>query len=243
MSKIDTQEILDQCEPNIKVAAAQVARRYRGYVTFSDMEQEAQIWVMTHPRTVFDRLQDGKRGNDRITRQLAKHLHSIARTEKASVSGYNPEDEVFYSQAVVEMILPALWDETLMVQGPQGEPSEGRSNSDPSEGGNWQVMVADVRAAYDRSDLDVRQRVALVMRYHEQATLTEIGRALEVSKQGAQGVVRSALGRLVNYLGGTDPHHSCGYECECGRSYGGPGSRRAISNATARAITDGNYDE
>lgn len=233
------QALLEESEFSIRIAASQVARRYRGYLSFSDLLQEGNIWVLKHPQTVRERLDDGRRGSRRLIGQIAKHLDRLGRLEKAATLQYSTDDEVFYSAAMIELFLPAVWDESLLVNPPVTEDVGGKSGSDPSEGGNWLAGAMDVKTAWKNAPLDGNQRVALAYRYGYGLKNYEIAELLGVSDTSVSNYLRRGITLLIEELGGHPPRQ-CYEDCECGD---GVGTRRVMSNAEARARTAENYGD
>lgn len=234
-------ELLESTETHIRVAAAQVSRRFKGYISYADLAQEGAIWVLRHPKTVANRLEDGKRGDYRLTAQLARYMEKKARAEKASSLRYDPSDEAFYQRSFVETLLPAVWDDEFLLKPPDdltsAEPHARKS--DPAETSNWMASVLDVRAAWARVQLEENVRLTLAYRYGEGLRISQIAHLLEVADSTVQNYIKKGLDALINQLGGAAPY-SCNTDCtdECS----GPGRRSAISNAQARAITDHDYE-
>lgn len=233
--------LLEETEVNVRAAAAQVARRYRGYITYADLAQEGRIWVMRHPGTVRARLDDGRRGDFRLTNQLAKHMDRLARKEKAATSHYMPEDEAFYQRTIVEAALPSIWDDEYLLKAPEDDMATEphRRRSDGSETSNWLVTVLDVRSAWERADMDEKWRLALAYRYGDGLRIYQISALLECADSTTQTYISKGVRALIDELGGEAPGR-CPPDCECGD---GLGSRRVMSNAEARARTDADYGE
>lgn len=235
------EELLESTESHIRIAAAQVARRFRGYMSFADLSQEGVIWVLRHPKTVSNRLEDGKRGDYRLTAQLARYMEKKARAEKAASLRYDPADEAFYQRSFIETLLPGVWDDTYLQKPPDAitstEPHARKS--DPAETSNWLISVLDIRDAWKRADLSDDVRLTLAYRYGDGLRISQIGQILEVADSTVQNYISKGINGLVKQLGGSAPY-SCNGDCpdQCA----GPGARRAINNATARAITAEGYE-
>ena len=239
MNENEKQALLEECETAIRIAAAQVSRRYRGYLTFADLIQEGNVWVLKHPSTARDRLDDGRRGSRRLVALLAKHFDRLGRTEKASNLQYSPDDEAFYSAALIEAALPAVWDETLMDSPPQTDMLDTpRSGPDPSESGSWTVSTIDVRKAWAQAEMDSNVRVAMAYKYGYGMRNYQIAELLEVADSTVTAYIKRGVNSMIEVLGGFPPGR-CQLDCECGE---GVGSRRVMSNAEARARTEQNYE-
>jgi hypothetical protein len=169
--------------------------------------------------------------------QLARHFDRLGRNEKAYALQYSPEDEAFYSSALIEACLPAIWDEALMERPPTNE-LEGKQVSDPSEAGNWLVSTIEVRESWKRVQMDDNIRLALAYRYGEGLRNWQIAELLEVSDSTVTAWLRKGINTLIRDLGGYPPGR-CDGECECGE---GVGTRRVMSNAEARARTAEQYE-
>jgi DNA-directed RNA polymerase specialized sigma24 family protein len=234
-------ELIESTETHVRIAAAQVARRFRGYITYADLAQEGILWVLRHPKTVANRLEDGRRGDYRLTAQLARYMEKKARAEKAATLRYDPADEAFYQRSFVETLLPGVWDSEFLIKPPDdltaSEPHARKA--DPAETSNWMVSVMDIREAWRRANLDENVRLALAYRYGDGLRISQIAELLEVADSTVQHYLTKGVNALIKQLGGAAPY-SCNADCpdECG----GPGTRRAISNAQARAITSGDYE-
>jgi DNA-directed RNA polymerase specialized sigma24 family protein len=232
-------ELLEEVEHHVKVAAAQVSRRYRGYVEYADLIQEGNLWVIRHPATVRNRMDDGRRGEARLVGQLAKAMERSARRDRAASMGFKVEDEAFYQRTLVEAALPGIWDDEYLIKAPQDEyTTEGsRHRTDQSETSNWLVTVLDVRSAWERAELNESVRIALTLRYRDGLRLSQVAAELRVSDTTASNYIDRGIRALINELGGRPPAQ-CGPDCECGQ---GVGRRKVISNAEANARTEENY--
>ena len=237
MTTPEQQAMLDACAVNLRVAAAQVSRRYQAYITYADMYQDGITWVLSHPGTVTARLEDGRRGSTRLTGQIAKHIDGIARREKAHACGYEPEDEAFYTAAMVEALLPAVWDTGYMDVPPPADGSEyQKQRSDPSTGGSWLAMTCDVRAAWDKTRMNDQWRDALTLRFRDGMRNYQVAERMGVADSTAQAYVGRGVRSLINALGGPAPSR-CEPDCEC------MGGRAAQSNAQAVAETARGWDQ
>lgn len=233
----------DDVAEQIAFSARRVGRRYRS-VGVADLQQEGMVWLFAHPTKMHEWMNDTdnpKRGWARFTRGVEGAMARAARAEKAHREGYSLDDEVFYAIGHLELILPALWDKDYRVNGPQREDTERiMSSVAPSEGNTWAAMVADAEHAWRAADLDGREESMLRMRYGpSRATFAQIARAHECTQSTAETCIRRVLRKLQRELGGPRPAE-CGRSCEdCGD---GPGSRRAITNAHAIALTEREYE-
>jgi len=237
MTQKEMEALLEETEVNVRVAAAQVSRRYRGIVTYADLAQDGKVWVLQHPGTCTNRLEDGRRGSRRLTGLIAKRLDGIARREKAA-GLYDPQDEAFYSRTMVEAVLPAVWDENVMLVPP--EQAEGvRGSSSPSEHGSWLAMTMDIRRAWATATMESTWRLALAYRYGEGLRIYQIATLMEVADSTAHNYITKGIRALIKELGGENPGR-CPPDCECGSNP--VGKRKVISNAQANAQTERDYE-
>lgn len=221
----------------VSVAAYLGWRRYRAFMSISDARQVAHEWVLRHPNQVAELLEDGVRGQRRLKGRLIAAVTKAGRAEKAHQSGYEPDDEVFYGLPTIELVLPALWDESYRPWRPEDE--AGRVKTSGRTYNEWETMVIDVRRAWQEADLTIEERGILAGRFGESLTLTHLGIIWEVSEATIRNRIKGALRRLQHQLGGPSPR-TCGSGCECCDYVG---TRRAMTNAAARAITANQYEE
>ena len=236
MTTVEQQTLLDESAVNIRVAAAQVSRRYQQFTTYTDLYQEACLWVWLHPGAVTERLEDGRRGSTRLTGQIAKHLDGIARREKAQTIGYNVADEAFYNVATIEAALPSVWDVRLMERPPATDLGDfQKQKSDPSTAGTWLAVCVDVRSAWFKSTMNGLWKEALELKHRDGLRNFQVALAMGVVDSTVHSYILKGTRSLINSLGGFAPT-KCGNDCEC------VGARKILSNSQAAALTDKGYD-
>lgn len=196
----------------IRAAAGRVSRRYRAYISFDDLAQEAQIWVANHPRRVAETLPDPdappreqRAAYSRLVRLLERSLEAVARAEKAAASGYEPDDEQFYEFALIDELLPTLWDSDAIHNPPQVETGMPHGHRDPAEGPAWPAMVADIEMAWRRADLTPTERGVVSLRYGSGLTVTQVAEASDMSKETVIKHLRNAKYRVAQALHGVRP--------------------------------------
>lgn len=199
-------------EMAIPIAARRVLRRYRRYVTLDDLLQSAYVWAGEHPKLIEGTLpdpeaegRDQRRAFSRLVRLFERALEGTARAEKAAASGYHPDDEAFYEGALLDQLLPAIWNEDVIHDPPQLDGDKTRGGTDPAEGGNWIVAVADIRRAWNLANLDAEQRNLLSLRYNHKLTVDVIASLLGKSKETVIRDLRVCLSRLAVALHGVRP--------------------------------------
>jgi DNA-directed RNA polymerase specialized sigma subunit len=201
--------------PNlIKGAAHSVARRYRHYTTAADLSQELYAFVLSRTDQLNKELveaesisnEEYKWQQRKISARLRRAAERAARKEKASMSGYLAADEYFYDTTQIAQLLPAALqfdnEGALLVEQLDDAP---RAPKAPAEGGNLLAMVVDVRAAYDKLELDDQQ--LLEQRYGiAPMLLKDMAEAWKVSDSQVDRRIQSALRRLIDNLGGESPY-------------------------------------
>jgi hypothetical protein len=78
-------------------------RRYRGYVTAEDVQQELAIWMMNHDEKVRG-WREGT-GYRALYKSLKNAAHRYCEREKARSVGYHPSDNVRYGVELVRELL------------------------------------------------------------------------------------------------------------------------------------------
>ena len=236
MTTVEQQSLLDQSATNIRVSAAQVSRRYQQFTTYTDLYQEACLWVVLHPGAVTERLEDGRRGSTRLTGQIAKHLDGIARAEKAQTIGYNVADEAFYNTATIEAALPSVWDVRLMERPPAVDMGDfQKQKSDPSTAGTWLAVCVDVRSAWFKSTMNGLWKEALTHKHRDGLRNFQVAGVMGVVDSTVHAYVTKGVRSLINALGGSPPS-KCGLDCEC------VGQRKILSISQAAALTARGYE-
>ena len=187
----------------------QLRSRYRSYVETEDLQQELWIWVVMHTRKL-EQWQEEHHPKS-VERLLAKSLRNAGekycRKEKASQTGYEVDDEFFYSLGMVTDMLQLHFDPDwrepraiTLGTTPSGKPA--------SEGWNLQAMVADVGMAYEK--LSTADQRLLEFVYGQGDPHDNIAAlALDwggITWNAADHRVRRVLGRIRAQLGGPRPY-------------------------------------
>jgi DNA-directed RNA polymerase specialized sigma24 family protein len=79
-----------------------------------------------------------------------------------------------------------------------------KGSSSPAEGGNLLAMLLDIKKGYEK--LGDEDKNILMLRYHENLTLTQIGEMLECHHSTADRRCTHALRELNSLLGGPSPY-------------------------------------
>lgn len=190
----------------IDAVAGSVFRKYRKYVTVDDLRQEMRLHAWKR-RSKFaeylTREDEGKRRAGEAAFMKAMHRvgESYARREKARQDGYDPTDEFFYTNTLVEAVIAAQLHGTLLTP----LSNERRSPTDPAEGGNQIIMMIDVSDAISR--LEPAAQTLLREVFGLQIPITDIAAREGVTQQAIRGRVDRAMRRILWSLGGDNPHY------------------------------------
>ena len=193
-----------------KDIAANVARsihkRYHTYFDVEDLRQDLMVWILRREAKVKEWLvhedeQEHRKGIKMLARALQRQADKYCRRRKAKRSGYQLEDEAFYSPISLAELLPFVWDEVVESRDATKPRVSGGGN--PAEGGTYIVQLIDVRRGLMK--LDPADKMILQMKFYEQLNYSDIAQILEVSDSTAHRKVDGALRRLNNQLGGQSP--------------------------------------
>ena len=189
--------------------AKQLHSRYRGFVDLEDIRQQLWVWVLTHTAKLEEWTEEHhpKAVERLVATSLRRYGERYCRKEKAAQSGYETDDEHFYSLAVIADMLTLHLDPEWSE--PQGVELEGRTSGGrpPQEGWNLQAMVADVGKEFERLSLSDKE---LLRQVYETGDPRDNIAALaidwgDITWNAANHRVRRVLGRIRVALGGPDP--------------------------------------
>ena len=193
------QDMSDAC----RVASREVATRYKPFTTPDDLQSEALVWCYSRPEKVNEYLNRPEAGRRRagfaaLHLSLVRHLTRKAREEKATMSGYRPEDEYWYTRGDIARLLP-----TVLAGGEDGYERDSTdingcmSAGDPAEGGGTSAMLADVSKAWDACPSDL-----LVDIYVKGMTDEQLAEVHDVSRMTIWRREQKAYDRMIKFLGG-----------------------------------------
>lgn len=207
----------------VQQIATQVKRQFH-MVERDDIVQELWLWLAEHTERVEEYASRGKHGERQLATALRRAGRAFAIKEKAAIVGYDLDDLYWYSTAQLRELLPLVMDRSLWVE--TGVPAEtGRvsSTSDPAHGNNRLAILCDIRASLETCS----ERDKLLLWTHFGLGMEEDEHALTlgITTETLRKRVTRALQRLQRALGGPRPDQVY------------VGTRRALSNAQAQAIT------
>lgn len=228
----------------LALTAARAAKKRYPVCDLDDLLQVAMMWAVTHPGKLGTYLhdEDERRGTRMLTASMRNAARKWAREDRAASYGYDLDDDAFYSKRMLkgDGNKPGLLHYVFNRENwPKPPPVEGgaRSKGDPAEGGTWLAMMVDLSAAIEA--LPAEDRNLLDLHFGGGDTYEVLGRRAtpQVSKATIAKRIDRAVGKVQAFLGGPKPREDEpeeGWDLE--PEY--VGTRRVISNAHARAITD-----
>ena len=195
----------------VNQAAKQVGKTQRGYLPEDDLRQSAWLWVFDHGKKVSGWLEADESKSSRnaaglLSSSLRVHLHSIVQKERIEADGTLPQDYYNYSRAVVEALLPDVFDEdagsTSASPAPKG--TYVRHSKQPSEGNEYQAMLADVRAGF--ASLQQADKRLLWDRFAAGGNeVSLMATTMDVPERTVRYRVSRAVNRIIRHLGGEQP--------------------------------------
>ncbi len=202
-----------------KRAAHSVARKFRTPV--EDMAQEALMWCLTHPEKFLEYWadEDQRRGERYISAAMKNACRDYAVQEQVMGGGADGKSRFWYRNTLLEDLLRQAWDKV-------------------AEGDRPRIEILDVQCAVEKQS--AYDQWLLKAYYYDGVSQSDLASAHadHISQQGVGRALKRALGRVHAELGGRRPHNDPpepGWQDHVG-------SRKAISNAHARAITSNAYD-
>lgn len=186
-------------------AARRVTRIHNGVVRFDDVLSECYVWLVKHQAKVDQWLEEGRRGQQRLSKSLYRAGQRWAMRERARVTGSLQSDHYFYTPAVVESLLPQVWgyDEWSYGQAVPDGTTVRRAKA-PSEGNDRLAMLVDVKWAV--AGLSEEDQLLLRDRYEDGGLdIQVIAATYGVNEKTIRNRLARVLGRLCDRLGGEPP--------------------------------------
>lgn len=226
----------------LALMVARKTRRQYPTAETDDLIQEAWVWVHTHPKKAREYLDDDdkNRGSRLFVAAVRNHMRDYARKERAQLYDYSLEDDVFYSLPMLKGagrgkgLLHYVYDREAWTNPPKLDDAP-RAAGDPAEGNGWLATLVDVDRAV--KSLPRADQGLLEAHFRNGYTYEQIGSSFPVPVAVATVAKRidQACTKVQDALGGSRPKND---PPEPGWENGYVGTRRVISNAHARAITD-----
>lgn len=200
-----TEHIYQSYQPMVKRIASEYANRYR-MVDREDIQQQLWLWFVEHPRKVQEwSAMDIKDGDKMFARSLRNAAYDFCVKEKAVVTGYEYEDNFWYSKDFIKRILPAALSEDWKKV--ERFSSEIKAVKSPAESGDWMAFASDIKKAYEL--LDEKEQALVLLFYAKDVdgeTLHEHLGEDRPSARATQMAANRALNKMVKTLGGFPPY-------------------------------------
>lgn len=206
-------------------ACAKAARRVhvvnKRYVELGDVLQEMYIWVAKNAKYVNEWREQGQHGTNKLGVALYRAGHSYVAHERARATGSSMSDFFWYTPAVLEDLLPDVWEYSSWEASNQVEADMPRNKAKPGEGGNRRAMMIDV--SYAIGTLPAEDQRLLRDRFYEHPDMSSeiLGQQWNLTADGLRKRIDRILAKLVDRLGGEPPFWQ--------------GRRKVQSNAAAQA--------
>ena len=221
----------ERLDPPIETAVHKTMRRFWKFVDRDDVYQELVLWILQHQGKVTEYLEQER--DHSIIKSLEHAGVAYAQREKAAHSGYHTDDLFYWQVEEIEALLPSMFSDEARLHPPSSDDgTSGRSNRAPNEGGNWIATLADLSRAYRTLDLVTQSVLRQV--YGEDRKRIWVANSLGVSDTTISNTISRGLRAMHRELGGERPTRHKDQTT---------GSRTAMSNAAARAVTAAQYDE
>lgn len=203
-------EVEERINETIAIVAYQLMRKHKAsaIADHEDVRQELWIWYSKRSDKIMAWIdptqpeEDQNKGWNSFRKSLYRQGDRYLRTQKAQRIGYHVRDEVFYDEAMLDELLPHVWDilDDLGQAHDEGSP---KPPANPSEGGNRIVSLFDVQVALKHADDDDKK--LLMLRYRDGIEPSDLAKLYECSRTTIDRRLRKALRRLSNTLGGESP--------------------------------------
>lgn len=224
--------LFNEWDATIVAISRATARRF-STVDWEDVAQELRLWWLRHPARVTKYLDEdaadaaSRTGSKKLMRALSLEASGFCQIEKARHLGYRVEDLYFYSTGALRELLPMVFDYECWLQlGQQADDgSAKRGGSAPNEGNNLVAALADVKRGLDL--ISEGDRDLLLQLYRDGFSEDEMAENAGLTTEAMNKRHDRALARLRDAMGGERPPMD-----------DGPGTRRVVSNAAARAAVD-----
>lgn len=240
MRELTTEE--NQGIAKLALIVARKTRKQYPMVDIDDLIQESWVWTITHPKKTREYLddEDKQRGTRMLVAALKNSVKDYARKERAQRFDYVLEDDVFYSLSMLKGagrgkgLLHYVYDRDAWLKPPSRDDAP-RSAGDAAEGNGWLATLVDVDRAL--KTLPRADQGLLEAHFRNGYTYEQIGSSfpVPVSAKTVSLKVDAAVVKVQDALGGNRPKPD---PPEGDWENGYVGTRRVMSNARARAITD-----
>jgi hypothetical protein len=140
-----------------------------------------------------------------LRRALRKAGDRFCRQEKALSSGYDVEDEAFYSVDRLRELVETFYSDGLTEHPPIGRTESVRHTGDGSEAGTWLSSLIDVERGLSLLSPEYSHRLSDRYKTNAHMSDSDYGYAHGLTEDQVRGRTRSALRALQRHLGGSNP--------------------------------------
>jgi DNA-directed RNA polymerase specialized sigma24 family protein len=185
-----------------------ITRNYKGFAEVDDVKQELLEWSLKRQDKIQEWLspqldrKEYKIGIKRLARTFNRMADRYCRKEKAKKLGYSVYDEVFYSPALVEQLLPLAFNSEIETKDPNSEFVSG-GGGDPATAGSFLASMYDVRTALGKLSIESYSMVR--MRYEDGVTLADMVPLFNQSDSTISRKINTAIKQISKELGGESP--------------------------------------
>lgn len=205
-------------------AAKAAARKHEGYAEISDFMQEGNLYLMENPELLDE---DSGKGRGYLQRAVYYAMNQYGMKQRYSSDGTKPDDYFRYTSYMAEELIGEALDGVPSVKSPSAYDDSPASNKSPSETGDRNAMVADIRQAFVR--LNEKDQNVLSDKFLGGDISSEVlALTYGISPEGVDKRIKRALVRLAKALNGDySPHQK----------------RRVVPNMTSQVWTNKYWNE
>ncbi len=220
----------DLLSPLVDRAAKATVSKWPSYVTTEDVAQEIWVWAYSRQNSI-ETLMKRAEWEGQVYSTMLKAASAAAHKEDQAVNDYTEDDTYTYSKAVIESLLDSAFDYQDWQSFSSFGDGQPRAKGQVNETGDLLAMLSDVKAAL--AEIKEQYRDVLFLRHYMQYTFERIGEEVGIQKMGAQKRHSAALNALRDRLGRVNI---------ADLRAGWDDRREAMSNASARAVSDRQYE-
>lgn len=173
-----------------------------------DLTQEGLLWLLEHPDRVehatYGVGKDRKIYGSHLVAEIRRHYISSGADRAPGKRDSEAGEGTQYTEAMVALALPAVYDPEYVPFREQSEAAERFSERDPSESGTWFAIVADISRAIDAFG-PLSPDIRIVFRHDVlNETFESIGASLGTSDYPIRKQYHETMQWLVDWLNGVD---------------------------------------
>ena len=205
---IEADKINDSNDVHTAVAITvnRLHRRYRRWVEPADLTQHLWEYIWKKRKVFAEYLsredkEEQKQGWAALLLALQRAGDRHCRKEKADKSGYRPEDEAFYTKAMIEDLVSMLYNGagiTNIID------DRVKVKSAPGSGYSVETSLVDIERAL--KSLESEDRFVVVEVYGHSTPEAAVAETLGVSRSTVDRRLAKASKQMIEFLGGPSPY-------------------------------------